>query len=607
VPDGRYAHDRGVLHRDLKPANIMLGDYGETLVVDWGLAKVLNQDEREQTDSELAVRLRSGRDAAPTEMGQVIGTPAFMPPEQALGQLNRMGVASDVFSLGAILYCLLTGQSPYSGEDVLTQAQRGEVVPVRRRKRSVPAALEAVCAKAMAKKPQNRYASARALALEVQRWLADEPVDARQEPIADRVRRWGWRNGSWLTRGAGGLGVLLCVAIAAVIFVASLWRPAPFEPHSSPAAPLDRLRREDIPASERFDWQPEQLVQVLGSHRGRHWGEDRFLAVTPDGNRVVTAGGNSRLVQVWDTATLQPLHSPHDSYLAPSAVTGLGLLKDGRTLLIGTRDPGGSLVVRWQIGSKQAAEVHVRNVRANRFSPDGRRALWAYSHSVLSNLETGKLLRQSEAYPLTGNYLGTAFSHDGKQALVAWQPRGSIARLDTASGKILQTYRQAHKGEVTALAFLPDGKSFLSGGYGDGVKLFSPDEEPQALEANSLITVIAVSRNGKRAAWGSARWWVPQITCWDLEKRQLLRRLGEARESQHISLTFLSAGRLLSGDFGGGLHLWDVETGKELVPLDRPADTMYGVTFAPESLFEKLQIRELWLRRMHQPSVAVTA
>jgi serine/threonine-protein kinase len=201
-----YAHARGVIHRDLKPANAMLGEYGETLVVDWGLARVLDQPPHEQTTGERPVQLGSDSSTAETEMGQVIGTPAYMAPEQAEGRLDRVGVGSDVFALGGTLYCLLTGQGPYVGEDVLGQARRGEVVPARQRKRSVPAALEAVCQKAMAAPAEQRYSNVRALAEEVQRWLADEPVSAYREPLADRARRWGRRHRSTVT---GGVAVLL--------------------------------------------------------------------------------------------------------------------------------------------------------------------------------------------------------------------------------------------------------------------------------------------------------------------------------------------------------------------------------------------------------------
>ncbi len=108
-----YAHSRGVLHRDLKPGNIMLGKYGETLVVDWGLAKVIGRAEQHQSSGEATLSPEVSSGSAPTQIGSAIGTPAFMSPEQAAGDLDALGPSADVYSLGATLYCLLTGETPF--------------------------------------------------------------------------------------------------------------------------------------------------------------------------------------------------------------------------------------------------------------------------------------------------------------------------------------------------------------------------------------------------------------------------------------------------------------------------------------------------------------
>src|SRR5436190_13656293 len=208
-----FAHSRGVIHRDLKPANVMLGDYGETLVVDWGLARLLAQEE-DATMPPGWVRRSSGGDSTPTEQGQAVGTPAYMPPEQARGHLESVGPGSDVFALGATLYHILTGQAPYKGSEALLRAAMGEWQPARQVNRDVPPALEAVCARAMAPEPAQRYASARDPGEEVERWLADEPVGAYGEPLLDRTRRWGRKHRTlvssavvFLLVGVVGLGV----------------------------------------------------------------------------------------------------------------------------------------------------------------------------------------------------------------------------------------------------------------------------------------------------------------------------------------------------------------------------------------------------------------
>ncbi len=130
-----YAHSRGVLHRDIKPGNIMLGQYGETLVVDWGLAKVVGTTE---PSAEATLRPPSVAGSSETQPGSAIGTPAFMSPEQAEGRLDRLGPASDVYSLGATLYCLLTGRVPVEEREMAAALERVRKGDFRRRGRSSP-------------------------------------------------------------------------------------------------------------------------------------------------------------------------------------------------------------------------------------------------------------------------------------------------------------------------------------------------------------------------------------------------------------------------------------------------------------------------------------
>jgi len=216
-----YAHSRGVLHRDLKPGNIMLGPFGETLVVDWGLAKVLDRAEPGPGNGAGPVRLTlpsGSRDA--TLAGAAVGTPAYMSPEQAAGRLDLLGPASDVYGLGAVLYHLLTGHLPVECSDTgeaLRRVRRGEVPAPRSHDRRVPRALEAVCLKAIAVDPAARYATARDLAADVKRWLADEPVSARRDPLLTRAWRWVRKHRTLATAAAA-------VLLVGSIGLAVAWR-----------------------------------------------------------------------------------------------------------------------------------------------------------------------------------------------------------------------------------------------------------------------------------------------------------------------------------------------------------------------------------------------
>jgi serine/threonine-protein kinase len=214
-----FAHSRGIIHRDLKPANVMLGPYGETLVVDWGLAKPVRAVEESLTVDETTGESSADEAGAETRAGQVVGTPGYMSPEQAAGDPAAVGPGSDVYSLGAILYHLLTGKAPLAGPDlgeVLRRARAGNISPPGQVKPGIPRALELICQRAMAARPEDRYAGALELKAEVERWLADEPVAAYREPLSARMARWGRRHRP-VVAGAAALLVTAVVALGAGI------------------------------------------------------------------------------------------------------------------------------------------------------------------------------------------------------------------------------------------------------------------------------------------------------------------------------------------------------------------------------------------------------
>ncbi len=219
-----FAHSKGVIHRDLKGQNVILGEFGEVIVLDWGLAKRL--DSSDDPLAEPVPGMPTGPDCSicGTLPGQAIGTPNYMPPEQAAGDLDRVNEKSDVFGLGAMLYLILTGRPPYDGGDyleVIKKAIQANPDPPRAINPSTPPALDAICMKAMQAEPEGRYESARELARDIGHWLADEPVSAYREGVIARTGRWSRRHRTLVASGVMLLAVTT-VALAVGAFLVNL-------------------------------------------------------------------------------------------------------------------------------------------------------------------------------------------------------------------------------------------------------------------------------------------------------------------------------------------------------------------------------------------------
>jgi WD40 repeat protein/tRNA A-37 threonylcarbamoyl transferase component Bud32 len=605
-----YAHSRGVIHRDVKPANIMLGQYGETLVVDWGMAKAVTEDGK-GTDAlaEPALMPRLA-DSIETQAGAAMGTPAYMSPEQAAGRLDLLGPASDIYSLGATLYTLLTGRPPIEGKEtaeVLRKAQRGEWLPVRQAKADVPPALAAICHKAMAPAPSARYGTALELAADIEHWLADEPVSAYRESWAARSRRWMRRRRTLVSTAVGVLVVALLGTTVGLVVVSEAQRreaaarktaedkeeEARFNQYVAEmnlvqrdyeASNLGRVRelleaqvpREagatDYRDFEWYYWQRMSHRELL-TLKG-HTGVVTSVCFSPDGQRLASAS-DDLTVRVWDAASGKELLSLKGH---TSVVLGVAFSPDGQRLASASVD---KTVRVWDATTGQELLIlkgHTGPVWVLSFSPDGQRLASAGADERVRvwDAASGK-----ELLSLKGR-TSVAFSPDGRQLASASEDK-TVRVWDAATGKELLSLKGLPSG-VMGVAFSSDGRRLATaGGFDKTVRVWdaATGKELLTLKGHTgAVRGVAFSPDGRRlASAGSDR----TVRMWDAATGQeLLTLKGHAGEVRGVAFSPDSR-RLASASEDKTVWVWDAATGQELLTLKGHAGAVMGVAFSPDS------------------------
>lgn len=524
VADGMAAaHAAGLIHRDIKPANLWLeAGTGRVKILDFGLARALADDGRL------------------TQHGAIVGTPAYMAPEQARGEEGDG--RCDLFSLGCVLYRLTTGRPAFAGKDVtsLLLSVALDVPPAPKGFNApLPPPLAELILSLLSKSPDGRPASA----AEVVARLAEVESDlqaGRKWPSPPRRRG--------LSRIA--VGLCLVALVGALAWLPRRTHEEPIGEVSDPFAFLspDRIDPIHLLALGNGTATPG-LVAVLGDSRFRAWDEIRAVGYSPSGREVIAASRGKLLT--WDAATGRLLHtragtyfSPDDKYLVHDATGWLHDARGNRLLEIGTF---GHLTH----GPAFLAEPPLL---ATTSGPRGLR-WW--------NLRDGSTQRQEQAHRAVIHAM--TFSPDGRR-LASASADGVVNIWDVARGTQLHTVN-AHPGSVDDLAFSPDGACLASCGY-KTIKLWDAHNwtERRVLRTEGVVRKLVFRPDGKRLASAGQGGHEP-MAIWDSDTGQCLRAFG-GRESKIVALGFSADGqRLVSGGAGGCVRTWDVASGQETHPL----------------------------------------
>ncbi|MHC4177657.1 MAG: protein kinase domain-containing protein, partial [Planctomycetota bacterium] len=479
-----YAHQEGTLHRDLKPANILIDRDDQPRITDFGLAR------RVDADSDL------------TKSGQILGSPSYMPPEQASGRLGDVGPRSDVYALGAVLYDLVTGRPPFRAEtatDTLLNVLHSEPVSPRALNPRVPRDLETVCLKCLEKEPGRRYASAAGLSEELGRFLRGEPIHARPITTPGRIWRWGWRNPAVSALAVG----LIVAVLAGFIGIAVQWGRAEDEAERAHLiAHSESLQRS---RAEQAVYRHRRLLYVADMSVAQQAWEagnvERVIELVehylpkPDADEKDLRGFQWHYLRQLYQRSLNTTALPHGG-----PVWGIAFSPDGKTLASVAYD---SPVRLWDMETGLLRETlgEPGYGIAVAFSSDGKTL--ATGTSIEKQVRLWDLAtRQNTSTMQVGSLLfSTDFSLDGK--VLALTDGFSVQLRDVANGEQLRSHNKHKSIPIWKVAFSPDGKMVASSSNRE-VILWNLETDDKHLLRDDLACgqCVAFSTDGKTLASG---------------------------------------------------------------------------------------------------------
>ncbi len=598
-----FANSRGVVHRDLKPENIMVCDFGEVLVMDWGLAKIIGREETEtevdhdkldtakKSDSTRRLEVKSARqeDASlKTSVGMIMGTPAYMAPEQARGKVNSIDQRTDIYALGGILYHILTLRIPIEGEalrEVVRRVISGDVYPPQfwnhdgghRRhgiphtrlrhapRQKVPDGLAAVAMKAMSVEPDDRYQSAPELQREIEAWQSGFATGAEDASLWRQLILLYMRHKKEVSMVACGLALLVAVIFgfvvklrwseqSAIVARDSATQSASLAQRSRDSADQARQQAEDN-AQRATAQKNEALAAREAEQTQRERAEHALLAVKQENYYNTISLAEKKI---------EDLLFDHAERLLLSAPAEFRGWEWGRLLRLCRMD-------------LLTISQHSNSVNAGVWSPDGKVLATVGSDrlAVLVDRATGKKIRTFKGHEEAIRCV--AFTPDAK-LLITGSDDFTARAWDVSTGKQLRLFK-GHTGTIGSLSVASNGKRLLTGSDDGTARIWDIASGRELLVVKghaSAVRSVAFSPDLKHAMSTSAN----DVLVWDAETGRVLRTLSGHTGSVYSVACSHDGRYVVTGSDDRTARVWNTKTGKEVTRLSGHKERITSVAFS---------------------------